>query len=69
MDDRFIRRIVTCDEKLAYYRNTDPSKQGSVLVNVPKDIVKKWFGQRVMYVSGIIAFIQFLHVTSYKTNF
>ena len=27
MDDRFIRRIVTCNKKWVYYRNPDASKQ------------------------------------------
>ena len=30
MDDRFIRRIVTCDEKWVYYRNLKPRNSGSV---------------------------------------
>ena len=41
VDDRFIRRIVTCDEKWVYYRNPDASKHWLGLREPAKVIVKK----------------------------
>ena len=41
MDDRFIRRIVTCDENWVYYHNPGVSKQGSVPVKLLKLRLKK----------------------------
>ena len=41
MDDRFIRVIVTCDEKCLYYRNPDSLKQWLGPCQPAKPIVKK----------------------------
>ena len=41
IDDRFIRRIVTCDEKWVYYCNPDTSKQWLGPRQLAKVIVKK----------------------------
>ena len=49
MDGRFIRRIVTCDEKWVYYRNPDASKQCLGTRQPAKVMVKKnRFGPKVM---------------------
>ena len=40
-DDRFIRRIATCDEKRVYCRNPDASKQWLNLSRPAKVIVKE----------------------------
>ena len=51
MDDRFIRRIVTCDGKWIHYRNPGASKQWLGPCHPVKIIVKKnLFGPKVMYV-------------------
>ena len=36
LDYRFIRRFVTCNDKLVYYRNPDPSKQWLGHLNLAK---------------------------------
>ena len=41
MDDRFIRRIVTCDEKWIYHRNPDALKKWLGSHQHAKVIVKK----------------------------
>ena len=41
MDNIFIRRIVTFDVKLVYYRNLTPRNSGSVPFNLPKSSLKK----------------------------
>ena len=46
--DRFIRRIVTCDEKWVNYRNPDASKQWFGPCQPAKDIVKNKFGPKVI---------------------
>ena len=50
MDDKFIRRIVTCDEKWVYYQNPNASKQWLSPRQLAKVIVKKnQFGSKVMF--------------------
>ena len=49
MDDRFIKRIVTCDENWVYYRKFDASKQWLRPRQPAKIIVKRnQFGPKVM---------------------
>ena len=49
MDGRFIRRIVTCDEKWVYYHNPDALKQRLSPCQPDEAIVKKnWFVPKVM---------------------
>ena len=55
MDDRFIRRIVTCDEKWVYYCNTDASKQWLDPLQPAKVIVKK----NVLPQSNVVCLVEF----------
>ena len=49
MDDRFIRRIVICDEIWAYYCNPNTSKQWLGPCQPAKVIVKNnWFNPNIM---------------------
>ena len=50
MDVRFIRKIITCDEKWIYYSNPDTSKQWLSPLNLPKLSLKNQFGSKVMCV-------------------
>ena len=55
MDDRFIRRIVTYDEKLVYYCNPDASKQWLGPCQPAKVSVKK-IGSAPNYVVCLVEF-------------
>lgn len=49
IDDRFFKRIVTCDEKWVYFRNPDMEKQWLSRGQVPEPVVKRnRFEKKVM---------------------
>ena len=48
MDDRFIRKIVTCDEKVSITATLAPGNSGSARVNLPKSRSKIGSASKVM---------------------
>ena len=48
MDDRFIRKIITCDEKWVYHHNPDATKQWLGAHKPAKASLKNRFGPKVM---------------------